>query len=84
MNKFYKNKFTSTIKTETEDQEVSVFGWEIYDEFEKLKEIEEKLREERESIVVNTLDKMKKMTKRKKISMSLSRTRKRKTTIFLA
>jgi WD40 repeat protein len=54
LNKFYKNKFTSTIKTETEDQEVSVFGWEIYDEFEKLREIEEKLREERESIVVNT------------------------------
>ena len=33
LNKFYKNKFSSTVKTETEDAEVMIAGWEFPDEW---------------------------------------------------
>jgi WD40 repeat protein len=53
LNKFYKNKISATQKTDTETAEVSVSGWEIFDEYKKLREKEEKEKEEKELISIS-------------------------------
>jgi len=53
---FCKNKYSDIPRQEVTEQSVSVAAWEIYDEYEVLRELEEKEREEQEQLTVKQDD----------------------------
>lgn len=53
---FNKNKYSDIPKQEISEQSVSVAAWEIFDEYEAMRELEEKAREELEQLTVKQDD----------------------------